>query len=198
MKSESVVYAIAGTLFGFIIGWIVGTQQAPGHVAAGVPNTAASQASAPAQAGAMPPASQPMLDEAQVTAMRNVADRDPKNVESRIQLGNMYFDAERYQDAIRWYQDALALKPNDPDVSTDLAICFYYTSQVDKSLAQFEQSLAMSPSHVKTYLNMGVVKNFGKQDVAGARAAWQKVLSLAPGTQEAQAAQRFLDSVAGK
>lgn len=198
MKSESVVYAIAGTLFGFIIGWIVGTQQAPGHVAAGVPNTAASQASAPAQAGAMPPASQPMLDEAQVTAMRNVADRDPKNVESRVQLGNMYFDAERYQDAIRWYQEALALKPNDPDVSTDLAICFYYTSQVDKSIAQFEQSLTMSPSHVKTYLNMGVVKNFGKQDIAGARAAWQKVLSLAPGTQEAQAAQRFLDSVAGK
>jgi cytochrome c-type biogenesis protein CcmH/NrfG len=200
MKSESVVYAIAGTLFGFIVGWIVGTQQAPGHVAAGVPAamTAAAPASAPAPSGAMPPASQPMLDEAQVTAMRNVADRDPKNVESRVHLGNLYFDAERYQDAIKWYEEALVLKPNDADVSTDLAICFYYTSQLDKAITQFEQSLKSNPSHVKTYLNMGVVKNFGKQDVAGARAAWQKVLSLAPGTQEAQTAQRFLDSVAGK
>jgi tetratricopeptide (TPR) repeat protein len=200
MKSESVVYAIAGTLFGFIVGWILGTQQAPGHVApvAPVAMTAAAPASTPAPSGAMPAASQPMLDEAQVTAMRNVADRDPKNVESRVHLGNLYFDAERYQDAIKWYEEALALKPIDADVSTDLAICFYYTNQIDKAIAQFEQSLKASPSHVKTYLNMGVVKNFGKQDVAGARAAWQKVLSLAPGTQEAQTAQRFLDSVAGK
>jgi tetratricopeptide (TPR) repeat protein len=200
MKSENVVYAIAGMLFGLIVGWMIGTQQAPGHVAAGAsaPMTTAAPVSAPAPSGAMPPASQPALDEAQVTAMRNVADRDPKNVESRVQLGNMYFDAERYQDAIKWYEEALALKPADADVSTDLAICFYYTSQLDKSIAQFEQSLKISPSHVKTYLNMGVVKNFGKQDIAGARAAWQKVLSLAPGTQEAQTAQRFLDSIAGK
>lgn len=199
MKPESVVYAIAGTLFGFIVGWIIGTQQVPGHVAAGAAAmTAAAPASSPAPSGAMPPASQPMLDESQVTAMRNVADRDPRNLESRVQLGNMYFDAERYQDAIKWYEEALALKPDSPDVSTDLAICFYYTSQIDKAIAQFERSLQSDPSHVKTYLNMGVVKNFGKQDVAGARAAWQKVLALAPGTTEAQAAQRFLDSVAGK
>jgi len=194
MKTESVVFAVAGTLFGLIVGWIIGTQQAPAGVA-GTAAAVSAPAAATAAAGAMPPASKPMLDEAQASAMRNVADRDPKNVESRVQLGNLYFDAERYQDAIKWYQEALALNSADPNVSTDLAICFYYTDQIDKAIAQFDHSLKVDPAHVKTYLNMGVVKRFGKQDVQGARAAWEKVLTLAPGGQEAQTAQRFLDSI---
>ncbi|MDO8835683.1 MAG: hypothetical protein Q7V01_08800, partial [Vicinamibacterales bacterium] len=86
MKAENIVFAVAGTLFGLIAGWILGTQQAPARPAAGVVQSA----SAPTPAA---PA-RPMLDEGQVTAMRNVADRDPQNVESRVQLGNLYFDAE--------------------------------------------------------------------------------------------------------
>ena len=37
-----------------------------------------------------------ILDEAQVQALRNVVDRDPKNAVARAQLGNLYYDAGRY------------------------------------------------------------------------------------------------------
>jgi cytochrome c-type biogenesis protein CcmH/NrfG len=190
MKAENIVFAVAGTLFGLIAGWILGTQQAPVRPA-GAMAPAAQAASAPA--GAAP--ARPMLDESQVTAMRNVAERDPKNVESRVQLGNLYFDAERYQDAITWYEAALALNPKDPNVSTDLAVSYYYTDQADRSIAQFEHSLTVDPKHVKTYLNMGIVRAFGKQDLKGAAAAWAEVLKIAPGSDEARAAQRALDNL---
>jgi len=121
-----------------------------------------------------------MLDEAQATAMRNVADRDPKNVESRVQLGNLYFDAQRYHERSSGTKEALALNPADANVSTDLAVSYYYTDQTDKALAQFERSLKTDPTHVKTYLNMGVVQAFGKQDLKAAAAAWEEVLKLAP------------------
>ena len=134
----------------------------------------------------------PVLDEAQVTALRNIAEKDPANVQSRVQLGNMYFDAERYQDAIQWYEAALKLNPNDADVSTDLGVCFYYTNQADRAVLQMEESLRISPRHLKTMLNLGIVKAFGKQDLAGAAAMWEEVIRLAPDSQEGQAAKRSL------
>lgn len=190
MKAENIVFAVAGALFGLIAGWILGTQQAPVRPAS-VTAPVAQTATAPAATAPV----RPMLDEGQVTAMRNVADRDPKNVESRVQLGNLYFDAERYQDAITWYEAALALNPNDANVSTDLAVSYYYTDQADRSIAQFEHSLTIDPKHVKSYLNLGIVRAFGKQDLKGAAAAWEEVLKIAPGSDEARAAQRALDNL---
>ena len=57
------------------------------------------------------------------------------------------------------------------------------------------QSLGLDPDHVKTLLNLGIVRAFGKQDLDGATLAWQKVLKLSPDSPEGQAAKRALDTV---
>jgi cytochrome c-type biogenesis protein CcmH/NrfG len=193
MKAESIVFAVAGSLFGLIVGWILGSQQAmsSGRVAAPV---AQQQAAAPAQQGEAA-AQPPLLDENRVQAMRNVAEQNPRDPQPRVELGNMYFDAERYTDAITWYEDALKINPSDPNVSTDLGVAYYYTNQPDKAVAQFEKSLALDPKHTKTLLNLGIVKAFGKQDLAGAAAAWEQVVSLAPDSPEGQAAKKALEGL---
>ena len=188
MKAESIVIGVAGTVFGLVVGWIIGTQQAPARPFA---QAAAAPAAAPAPAG-MPAASTGMVDEAQAAALRSIAEKDPANVQSRVQLGNMYFDAERYQDAIQWYEAALRLNPKDINVSTDLGVCFYYTNQPDRAIRQLEESLRIDARHAKTLLNLGIVKAFGKQDLAGAAAVWEEVIKLAPNSPEAQAAERSL------
>ncbi len=185
MKSDSIAFAVAGVLFGLLAGWIIGSQQAgpPG------PQPPAMQAAAQGE-----PAPPP-LDEQKVSTYKTAADREPSNAAPRVQLGNLYFDAERYGDAITWYGEALKLQPNNVDVSTDLGVSYYYTNQPDRALAQFDRSLALDPKHTKTILNVGIVKAFGKQDLEGAEAAWQQVLQLAPDSPEAQAARRALDSL---
>ena len=86
-----------------------------------------------------------------------------------MQLGNLYFDAERYADAITWYEQALDARPERRRTCrTDLGVGYYYTNQPDRALAQFEHSLKIDPKHIKTLLNMGIVRAFGKQDLAGA------------------------------
>jgi cytochrome c-type biogenesis protein CcmH/NrfG len=187
MKAESIVIGVAGTVFGLIVGWIIGTQQAPARPFAPASTPVAAQAP-----GGMPPAAAPAVDEAQATALRNIAEKDPANVQSRVQLGNLYFDAERYQDAIQWYESALALNPSDVSVSTDLGVCFYYTNQPDRAVRQLEESLRIDPRHTKSLLNLGIVKAFGKQDLAGAAAAWEEVIRIAPDSQEGEAAKRSL------
>ena len=109
--------------------------------------------------------------------------------------GNLYFDAERYDDAIKWYQAALKLKPKDVNVSTDLGVCYYSTNQPDKALEQFNQSLKIDPNHAKTLLNIGIVKAFAKQDLDGALAAWEQVVRVAPDSPEGQQAKRGIEGI---
>ena len=189
MKSDAVAFGIAGVLFGLIAGWIIGSQQAAGR-----PPAAAPVAQAPASGGGATTRAA-VLDETQVNALKTVAERETTNATPRAQLGNLYFDAERYDDAIKWYADALRLQPNDANVSTDLGVCYYYTNQPDKALAQFDQSLKIDPKHAKTILNVGIVKAFGKQDLEGALEAWQQVIQIAPNSPEGQEAKRVLDSI---
>jgi tetratricopeptide (TPR) repeat protein len=189
MKPDAIAVGVAGVVFGLLAGWVIGSNQQRSEVAPAPPQAAtapAAPASAPAAA---------VLDEAKVTAFKTMAEREPQNATPRVQLGNLYFDAERYADAITWYDAAFKLSPTDVDVSTDLGVSYYYTNQPDKALEQFATSLRINPTHAKTLLNVGVVRAFGKQDLAGAEEAWQKVVQLTPDSPEGQAAKRALDTL---
>jgi len=189
MKSESIAFAIAGIVFGGLAGYMIRytldtTSPRP---AAPVTQTASAGQGSGRQAA--------LLDEAKVKAYESMAEREPSNSRPRVELGNLYFDAERYDEAIKWYREAHMINPKDPDVSTDLGVSYYYTNQPDRALEQFNKSLEADPKHLKTILNIGVVKAFGKQDLEGAEAAWQQVIQLAPDSPEGQSAKRALESL---
>jgi tetratricopeptide (TPR) repeat protein len=190
MRADAIVFGIAGSLFGLIIGWVLGTQNATGAARAAAPIAQA----APATAGA-PAAQPPPLDQSRVQALQTVAEKDPKNVESRVQLGNLFFDSEQYPQAITWYEQAYALNPADTNVSTDLGVAYYYTNQPDRALAQFDKSLSNDPKHIKTLLNVGIVRAFGKNDLGGAAKAWEQVVAISPDSPEGQAAKKGLEGV---
>ncbi|HWF85643.1 MAG TPA: tetratricopeptide repeat protein [Vicinamibacterales bacterium] len=195
MKSDAIAFGVSGVVFGLIAGWIIGNQQATTRPSAPAQAQAqATAASAPAASGSTTTRAA-VLDDAQVKALTSVAEREPTNAKPRVELANLYFDAERYDDAIKWYADAVRLSPNDVNVSTDLGVAYYYTNQPDKALAQFEHSLKLDPKHAKTLLNEGIVKAFGKQDLEGATQAWKRVLEVDPNGPEGQAAKRALESL---
>jgi cytochrome c-type biogenesis protein CcmH/NrfG len=209
MKSESWVLGIAGVCFGLLVGWIIANQIAhPG----GDPNPAVDVPSASAPAGAengpaqpngQPPANPTTgqgstaapLDEAKLRDLVAQANQQPKDAAVRAQIGNLYFDAERYPESVKWYEASLTIEPKNADVSTDLGVGYYYTNQVDRALAQFAHSLQINPGHTKTLLNIGMVKAFGKQDLAGAADAWRQVVALAPDSPEGRAARQALDTL---
>ena len=58
-----------------------------------------------------------------------------------------------------------------------------------------DHSLTIDPKHTKTLLNQGIVRAFGKQDLAGATDSWQRVMQIAPDSPEGQSAKRALDSL---
>jgi tetratricopeptide (TPR) repeat protein len=181
--------------FGVILGWVIGAQQ--------LGRTAQIPAAAAPIAQSAPPAGQasggrtaPTLDQAKADQLTATINSDPRNTTAIVQLANVYFDAERFTDAIAWYEKALALNPKDADVSTDLGVSYYYTNRTEEALKRFEASLKIDPNHTKTLLNKGIVLAFGREDLKSAAAEWKKVVDLAPESPEGQAARRALEGVA--
>jgi tetratricopeptide (TPR) repeat protein len=185
VPKEAVVFGIAGVFFGLLVGWTIGSQQGRPPAA---PSAQAAPAATPAQTAAP-------FDESRAGALRAVIEKDRNNADARVQLGDLYFDAERFPEASKQYEEALAINPKHVNASTDLGIAYYYMNQPDRALAQFDRSLAIDANHTKTLLNVGIVRAFGKQDLQGAVAAWEKVIDIAPSSQEASMARKALESL---
>lgn len=187
MRRDSLVLAISGVFFGLLVGWIIGSQQG-----AGGPRPAAAPAAAtPAPASGMAAP----LDETRARALQVQAESSPNDAAVRVDLGNLYFDAERYPDAVRWYEDALKIDPKHVNASTDLGVAYYYMNQPDRALQQFAVSLSIDPKHAKTLLNQGIVRAFGKQDLEGATQSWEQVVAASPDSPEGRAARQALDNM---
>jgi cytochrome c-type biogenesis protein CcmH/NrfG len=181
---------VAGVFFGVLVGWIIGSQQGTGRPS---PQPVTAPAGGQASGSSAPPP--PPLDESRASAMKATAQQNPTDAVTRVQLGDMYFDAGRFQEAVDWYEAALKIHPRDVNASTDLGIAYYYMNQPDRALAQFDHSLTIEPTHAKTLLNQGIVRAFAKQDLKGASASWEKVVQVAPNSDEARAAKQALDGV---
>ena len=189
MTRDAVIFGIAGTCFGIVLGWILGSQQ----TSRPAPAPAATTASAQQQASNEPPA--PQLDMQRVAALERDAKARPNDFAVRVELANLYYDSRRFELAVPWYEEAHRLNPKDVNVSTDLAVGYYLLEQPDKALAQIQKSLSVDPAHLKTLLNQGIIRAFGKQDLAGAQESWEKVVKLAPTSAEAARAQQGLDGL---
>ena len=63
---------------------------------------------------------------------------NPKDAATLIKLGNLYYDGQSYPEAIQYYQKALEIEPDNPDVRTDLGTPYWYTGDADKAIANFE------------------------------------------------------------
>ncbi|HMK30885.1 MAG TPA: tetratricopeptide repeat protein [Terriglobales bacterium] len=177
-STQAYVLALVCLLAGIAVGYLV---RGSGSTAA--PPPASTQAAAPA---GLPSAPQPTPEQMAHMAQKQVEPllarlkTDPKNAGLLAQIGNAYYDAQQYSDAITYYQKSLAIRPQDVDVRSDMGSCYFYTGDTDRAISEFEKGLKYNPSHAGTLFNMGIVKWQGRMDPAGALQAWEKLLQTNP------------------
>jgi tetratricopeptide (TPR) repeat protein len=190
MKPESLVLAVAGMCFGVIVGWVLADLN---RDLTASPVAAITQP-APAAAAAQGPVT---LDEGRIRSLTDLAEKEPDNVDVAVEIGTSYFEAERFEEAVKWYQEALRRDPRSADASARLGLTLFLTQGADPALQQLEHSLSIDPNYPGALFNKGIVLWRGKQDLTGAAEAWKKLVSVAPGSPEAQAAQQGLQAIAG-
>jgi tetratricopeptide (TPR) repeat protein len=96
-----------------------------------------------------------------------------------VHLGDANFEAEKYDEAEKWYTDALAKKPDDVDVRTDLGLSFMFREppDYDRAIAEFKHSLSIDPNHPQTLQNLTVAYT-KKGDTQNASATLSKLEAI--------------------
>jgi tetratricopeptide (TPR) repeat protein len=195
MKREPMVFAVAGMIFGFVLGYMaagLGDQPSsdvrprPVAESSGRPALDAAAAAAPGSApGAGHDHPVGPADADEVRTLENLATREKQNVQVRIELGNLLMDHAQYEDAARWYREALALKPADNDVRVDLGASLLNLGRAPDALAEFDQALKTDPGHKKALFNKGLaLMQSGRPK--DAVAIWDDLLKRYPGDPQLQ------------
>ncbi len=175
MRRDTVVFTLAGIVFGFVVGYMGASWgDRPAAVGpTGAPATAGGTGTVPA-----PPAAAP-LDPNEAQALEALAQRDPADVGARVELGNLYMDHERWDEAARWYREALELSPDLDNVRTDLGACLVHSGRPAEGLAEFEAVLTLDESHRNALYNKGIaLTQLGRTEEA--ITAWEEVLRYHP------------------
>jgi len=202
MKREPMVFAVAGMVFGFVLGYMAAglgdrpsSEARPRPPATGGPRAAAAEGGDAAAASGREAPKGP-ADPDEVRTLESLAGRDKQNVQVRIELGNLYMDHEQYEEAVRWYREALALKPDNNDVRVDMGACLLNLGKPADALAEFDRALQADPGHKKAAFNKGVaLVQSGRP--AEAAAIWEALLKRYPGDPQLQGLREQIDRIKG-
>ncbi len=189
---EAYLLAMVTLFVGLIAGYLFHGSSSPSSTTAAVP---AGSSSAPAAPESLQSPEQLNL---LVRPMLDAARANPSDPGPLVQIGNTYYDHKFYSEAIQYYQKALALKPDDINVRTDMGTAMWYTGSAKEAVAEFERSLKVDPNHAQTLFNMGVVKLNGLNDAKGAIAAWQHLLDTNPNYPDRQKVMEMLQKAKGQ
>lgn len=214
MNRENASFLLGGIFFGFLVGFSVAyfvyqgpsgeragraPMQAPVNpsdpmgMGAGSPGPAMPAGAGGGDAGSSGDTMQRVQQE--IAALRQAIQDNPKDARALGRLGDLFYDAGMFDKARDYYMQSLEVEPRNPNISTDLGICYQRLGQPDEAIRQFRNSLAIDPEHWQSWLNLGIVSLFDKNDVKTAEEAFAKVRQLNPTFEGLPQIQEALDRV---
>ena len=180
----AVIYLVAG----IVIGFVLRVSQSPVSAARSASVAAVPPATPTAPADANPPSNgnPPGRDQLKLMADSHAAPllaklkSDPNNSSLLMQIGSLYHAAHQFTQAAAYFAKAVQADPKNGPARTKLAISLYREGDVDGAITQLNRVLHDAPGDADALFNLGMIRLQGKQDGAGAVAAWKLLLKLNP------------------
>jgi len=185
--AQAYIFAAFCLVLGVALGYLFRGSASPSVSAA--PPTSTMQAN---------PAAQKQTADVQAALAQETAplvaavNSNPNDYDSLVKLGNIFYDGQQYPSAIQYYERALTIHPENPDVRTDMGTAYWYAGDADKAVSAMETSLKYRPEHPQTLFNLGWVRWQGKGDPKGAIEAWQKLLKTNPDYPQKQQVEQYI------
>jgi len=120
------------------------------------------------------------MADVQASALVEKSKSQPKNAALLLQIAGIYQASHQFKQATDYYEKGLKIDPKNVPARTALASCLYYSNDSDGALSQLNQALKYNPKDANALFNLGMIKYRGKNDAAGAIAAWQQLLKNNP------------------
>src|SRR5215207_3699568 len=111
MSRENLLFAIIGILLGFIVGFMLASSMSQKSAMPQV--TASSQVPSDHPPVGAQNAPNPEAMRAEVTASLEKARNEPKNFEAQVSAAELYYQIQRYDQAIEYLLKANQIKPTD-------------------------------------------------------------------------------------
>jgi len=118
--------------------------------------------------GALPEGHPPVPEQGQAAAsvasqsreLQQLLEQNPEDSRLLIALGNLHFDAGDWPDARAWYERALEVGAENPDVITDLAVVYRNLKQPERALENLDRAIQLAPEHWQAWHNKVVILQF--------------------------------------
>ncbi len=127
------------------------------------------------------------IDTAQVAALMQKIQADPKDVASLQSLGDIYFQAGEYAVAADWERKVVAIEPKNTTALLGLGAAEYNQGNSTDAEKQWRAVLAIDPKNVEAHYDLGFMYfSADPPDIAKTTAEWNAVIEIAPDSDIAQ------------
>jgi len=199
MKKDQLAFLLGGLAFGLLFGFgayhawyaaprVDGAKPFANPVAQPQANMPAAGPTTPSDGAA---GQGPMV--AQINDLKRQLQQDPNDFVALVRLGNLYFDVQMWTQAAGYYERAVAVRPDDADVLTDLGTTYRGMGQPDKALDAFTRASAADPAHYQSLFNTVIVAGFDLGQFDRAEQAMQALEGLTPRPPRLDELRRALD-----
>ena len=182
-STQTYVLAIVCLLVGVVVGYLLrGSGAAQGSGSRTQAQASQLPATTPGTIGAsqISPEQLKHMADQQAAPLLSQLKANPSDPALLAQVGNLYYDAQLFQDAIDYYTRSLQADPKNTNIRTDMATAYWYLGDPDRALTEYDRILKQEPNKINALLNRGVVRWQGKMDVKGAVADWETLLKADP------------------
>ncbi len=152
---------VGGLMIGLVIGYVVAERQAvPPAVSLAPPSGATAAPASQPPMGQIPGSQGSAEVERQLAEVRNLLAKNPGDASLLVALGNIYFDAQRWEEARLSYEEAIESIPDDVNVLTDLAVVYRNLGKPERALEILGHVIEVAPDHWQAVYNRVIVLHF--------------------------------------
>lgn len=180
-STQAYVLSVICLLVGVAVGYLVRGSAPSSETETAQARANAADAAPASITGAQPtPEQRRQMADTQAQPLLKQLGSNLKNAALLYQIGNLYYDAQQYPEAVKYYDQSLKIDPKATDVRTDMATAYHLMGQPDRAIQEYDAVLKIDGKHSNALFNEGMVKWQDKMDLNGAIASWKRLLEAHP------------------
>lgn len=188
MKRESVAFLAGGFVFGILFGYMLfyAVQNPPELPSGGTTASAMDSTrgpNAPTQVGSTAGGGgAPMM--ARINQLKRDLEQDPQDLAAAAELADIYQRAGMWEPAAGYYERALEIAPQHPELLVNLGLCYRGMGKFEEAIEAFQRAHGLDNSNWQSLFNTVIVAavDLRQFDVAfGALEAMEAIRPLPEG-----------------